>query len=167
MEPDDCIMEVTKIELDGRESCRIVGVIDDADWLCDNVDTEDDALKGVKETVLGGAFIRFVSAIRRTLCCRLRFSIWSDENPAYFIATFTANVTAAAAIIVPAACTFGSVSSDMFSIDPHIGGAALLLLRSSTRPVTTAVRNLCSKMGGNLSARFSCKRRITTNLGPN
>jgi hypothetical protein len=53
------------------------------------------ALKGVKETVLGGAFICFVSAIRRTLCCMLRFSIWSVENPAYF----AAKLTAAAAII--------------------------------------------------------------------
>jgi hypothetical protein len=71
-------MELTKIELDGMESCRIVGVIDDAAWLCENVDTEDDSLEGVKETVLGGAFDPF----RRTFCCRLRFSISFSENPA-------------------------------------------------------------------------------------
>ena len=135
-------MELAEIELAGRDSSRIAGVIDEAAWLCEIVDIEDESAEGTKETVLGGTFFRFLSAIRRTLCWMLRSSISSVENPAYIIASFTANTTAAAAIIVPAACTFNCISSDMFSIDPQRGVQALVLLRSSTRRVTTAFRNL-------------------------
>jgi hypothetical protein len=125
-------MELAAMELDGRDSCRIVGVIDEAAWLCEKVDNEHESVEEMKLTLLGGAFFRFLSAIRRTVCWMLRFTISSVENPAYIIASFTANVTAAAAIIVPAACTFNSNSSDIFSIDPQIGEQALVLLRSST-----------------------------------
>jgi hypothetical protein len=151
------------MELDGTGSRRIDGtgsrgiddVIDDPDWLCDILDTDDEAVEGAKQTILGGTFFWFLSVVRRTLCCMLRSSISSRENPAYCIASLTLMGTFAASMMIAALCAFCSVSSDMFRLDPHIGVQALLRLRSSTSGVTRGIRNLRPKQGGKLFARFS------------